>query len=225
MSLSEKYLHILQHVKETALAAQRQLEDIIVVAVSKNHSVNEILSVYQAGCQNFGENRLQEALPKMEALPKQIHWHFIGTLQKNKVNKVVGQFALIHSVDSLDLAKKIAEVSVIKGVETSILLQVNTSGEQSKHGFTSASFLEALEELASLPNIHLEGLMTMAPLEASEEEIHIYFRRLRELRDQAKRLLGDSHTFKHLSMGMSHDYTIAIEEGATLIRIGTAIFS
>lgn len=224
MSIAANYRRILESIKETALTAGRQPDEVTLIAVSKYYSVEKIQEVYAAGCNQFGENRLQEALPKMKELPEDIHWHLIGTLQKNKVNKAVGRFELIHSVDSLELAHKISEVSLKQGEETRILLQVNTSGEASKHGFDPQVFEEVLGALAGLPNVSLGGLMTMAPLEASENDIHVYFARLRALRDKYRPLLIDRHDFKHLSMGMSHDYKIAIQEGATLLRIGTSIF-
>ncbi|MFA6916640.1 MAG: YggS family pyridoxal phosphate-dependent enzyme [Parachlamydiales bacterium] len=225
MKLENKYAQILEEVDLTARTVGRSPQEITLIAVCKNHTVEEISAVHQAGCLNFGENRLQEALPKMDALPQEIQWHLIGTLQKNKVNKALGRFALIHSVDSFELAEKISEASQKQELRTKILIQVNTSGESTKHGFTPQSFAEIVEELAVLPHLDLEGLMTMAPLDATEKEIHTYFSRLRKLRDETQLRLGASHHFHHLSMGMSHDFKIAIEEGATLLRVGTAIFS
>ncbi len=199
MSYQDVILHIPKNVK--------------LVAVTKNVPVEDISLVYELGCRDFGENRVQDALPKIEELPPDIRWHFIGTLQKNKVKKVVGNFALIHSVDSVELAQEISK----QGIDTSILLQVNTSGEESKQGFTEDEFRRDLAMIQKMPYIQVKGLMTMAPLTEDVDQIRMCFRRLRELRDE----LG----LKELSMGMSHDYKIAIDEGATIVRIGSAIFS
>lgn len=188
-------------------------KNVKLVAVTKNVPVEDISLVYELGCRDFGENRVQDALPKIEELPPDIRWHFIGTLQKNKVKKVVGNFALIHSVDSVELAQEISK----QGIDTAILLQVNTSGEASKKGFTADEFRRDLAMIQKMPYIQVKGLMTMAPLTEDVDQIRMCFRRLRELRDESG--------LKELSMGMSHDYKIAIEEGATIVRVGSAIFS
>jgi pyridoxal phosphate enzyme (YggS family) len=180
-----------------------------LVAVTKGHSWEECLPLYREGIRDFGENRLQEALPKMEEAPLGARWHFIGTLQKNKVSKVAGRFALIHSVDSFELAEKIS-----KTAPQAILLQVNI---RHKHGFTPDELRKDFEALMALPNLSIQGLMTMAPDTEDTAVIRDTFRTLRKLRDE----LG----LKELSMGMSHDWQIALEEGATLLRIGTLLFS
>lgn len=187
--------------------------NVSLIVVSKTASVEAIRQVYDLGCLDFGENRVQDALAKRDVLPKDIRWHFIGTLQKNKVKKVVGHFALIHSVDSVELAEEISKHKV----PTDILLQVNTSGEASKQGFTPDDLVKNLSSIQQLPYITVKGLMTMAPLTEDKEVIRKCFRDLRILRDR--------FGLQELSMGMSHDYQIAIEEGATMVRIGTAIFS
>lgn len=183
-----------------------------LIVVTKNIPVKSIQSVYDLGCRDFGENRVQEALPKIEEMEKDIHWHFIGTLQKNKVKKVIRRFDLIHSVDSFELAQEISKL----GIDTKILLQVNTSGEESKQGFSPGEIEKKLPLIQKLPFVQVQGLMTMAPLTENIAEIRACFRSLRELRDR--------HGLQELSMGMSHDYMMAIEEGATMVRIGSAIF-
>jgi pyridoxal phosphate enzyme (YggS family) len=180
-----------------------------LVAVTKGHSWDECQPLYREGIRDFGENRLQEALPKMEEAPVDARWHFIGTLQKNKVNKVAGRFALIHSVDSFELAEKIS-----KTAPQDILLQVNI---RHRHGFTPDELRKSFEALRALPNLSIQGLMTMAPDTEDTAIIRDTFRTLRKLRDE----LG----LKELSMGMSHDWQIALEEGATLLRIGTLLFN
>lgn len=187
-----------------------------MIAVSKTYSVDAVREVYGAGCRDFGESRVQEALPKIELGASDLRWHLIGTLQANKVRKVVGKFCLIHAVDSLELARKISSCSQEMGIESQVLLQVNTSGETSKRGLSAGQWEPHLNEVMALPNLQVEGLMTMAPLTEDEQVVRECFRRLRQFRDQLR--------LRHLSMGMSHDYPIAIEEGATLLRIGTVIF-
>lgn len=211
-------------IADVAEACGRNPKDIQLVAVSKTYPIELIQEAYQANCRDFGENRVQESLQKIPLLPSDIRWHFIGTLQANKVNKVVGTFHLIHSVDSVELACKISAASQKRGVVTPILLEVNTSGEESKHGLNEEEWLMHLKEIDQLPNICLKGLMTMAPLTDDRERIRSCFRSLRQLRDKFKTQLKDPAQFEELSMGMSHDYEIAIQEGATLLRIGTALF-
>lgn len=214
-----------EKVWEHALACGRQPEEIELVTVSKNQSVENLRSVYAEGGRLFGENRLQEALPKISQLPLDCEWHFIGTLQKNKVKKAIAAFQLIHSVDSLELAMKISQESQLQGKTTSLLLQVNISGELSKHGQSAEEWEKKLEALNALPCLSVEGLMTMAPDTEEAQVCRACFRGLRELRDKWKKEMKDPARFHHLSMGMSHDYLLAIEEGATLLRIGSAIFS
>ena len=206
------YLSILEKIEKAGYK-----NSVEVIAVSKQRTIAEIEAVYAEGCRNFGENRIPEVLEKIPSLPKDIQWHFIGALQKNKVNKAIGRFALIHSVDTPELAKKIAQSSEVANVTTRILLQVNTSGEASKQGLNPESWRPHLETLFNLKHVEIQGLMTMAPLTDDIALIRKTFRSLREFGNELKLPL--------LSMGMSHDYEIALEEGANLLRIGTAIFS
>jgi len=224
MTAFSGYFQVLKSVREKAAACGRQADDITLIAVSKNYPVSAMEAVYREGGRNFGESRTQEALSKIPLMPSDCRWHLIGTLQSNKVAKVIPLFHLIHSVDSLNLARKISQAGEARGILTSILLQVNTSGETAKHGLSGDAWENALQELNRLPHLRIEGLMTMAPLTEDQETIRGCFRMLRQLRDTWRSRMSDPHVFKHLSMGMSHDYPIAIEEGATLLRIGTAIF-
>lgn len=218
------YAQILKQVRDKAGACGRNADEITVITVSKGYPVPLIELAYQEGARDFGESRLQEAVTKIPLLPSDCRWHFIGTLQSNKAAKAVSSFQLIHSVDNPALARKISQASETLGFATPILLQVNTSGEESKHGLSAKGWEQALPELNQLPFLKIEGLMTMAPLTEDEKVIRSCFRTLRELRDQWRTRMKDPASFNHLSMGMSHDYLIAIEEGATLLRIGTAIF-
>ncbi|KIC75476.1 UPF0001 protein [Neochlamydia sp. TUME1] len=224
MSIRDNYRALQQEIAETAHACNRKIEDIKLIAVSKKQPWEFIFPLYQEGCRNFGENRIQEALPKIKQAPPDCYWHFIGPLQKNKVRKAVGPFVLIHSVDSLDLANKIAEVSKQLNLITAILLQVNTSQEQSKQGMTCEECYQNFNDFLSLPHLDVQGLMTMAPLTDNEKIIAKSFERLRRLKEALLKDYKPSNQLPHLSMGMSQDYKLAIREGATLLRIGSKIW-
>lgn len=219
------YLDILEQIKQTTLECGRLLSDVELVAVTKSVDWPAVLPIYLQGQRNFGENRLSDAVQKIKEAPKDCHWHFIGALQSNKIRKVIEHFSLVHSVDSLELAKKISECSRQSNRVTHVLLQANTSGEQSKQGNTPQRWKECFEEVLSLPNICVDGLMTMAPLTQDEAVIRSCFARLRHLQSDLNQMaMGKAH-LRHLSMGMSNDFKIAISEGATLLRIGSALFS
>lgn len=210
------YQRVLEDVNQHAIKFGRDPDEIKVIAVSKNQPLTNIERLNEMGCQDFGENRIQEALLKIEASKMPLKWHFIGPLQKNKVRKAIGKFDLIHSVDSPELVSKISEISQECSLKTSLLLQVNISDESSKQGFSPESLLDNYGIIAQLPSIKIEGLMTMAPFVKDEKLIRRCFSTLYQLKEK----LG----LKHLSMGMSQDYHLAIEEGATMLRIGSAIF-
>lgn len=210
------YRELLNAISEEAIRANRDASSIRLIAVTKNHPWSEAKKIYDEGCRFYGENRVQEALPKMEEAPADCEWHLIGTLQKKKVNKIIGKFALIHSVDSPDLAVKISEASVQSGVITAILLQVNVSGELSKHGFDPEELRSAFKQLSKLPGLNIRGLMTMAPLGAAPKMRLAVFNALRQL--------GEELALPELSMGMSGDWREAVQAGATLLRIGSALF-
>jgi len=224
MPVGEKYLHVQSKIDEIAVKCGRDPKEISLVAVTKGYELDHVMPAYDAGCRDFGESRLQEVLDKIPNAPDDLRWHLIGTLQKNKVRKVVGKFVLIHSVDSSDLAAKISQCSQEVGVVTPVLLQANTSGEQSKHGLTPEEWTSIFGEVVNLPGISVKGLMTMAPLEGDEIVIRNCFSKLRELREDLQKMAGEDVRIPHLSMGMTHDYPYAIAEGATILRIGTAIF-
>ncbi len=224
MDVANSYLKVQQTVANIAKRCGRNPKEITIVAVSKFYPWEYIHSAYRAGCLDFGESRVQEALPKMAEAPDDARWHMIGSLQRNKVSKVVGKFALIHSVDHPDVARKIAQISAEKEIVTPILLQVNTSGEQSKHGLPPQEWLKEFEALLDVEGIEIDGLMTMAPLTEDEAVIRQCFGDLRKFRDKLREIAGEAFPLPSLSMGMSHDYHIAIEEGSTILRIGSAIF-
>lgn len=194
---------------------------VCLVVVSKLQPLEAIMEAYRLGVRHFGENRVSEALEKIEKAPHDIQWHFIGKLQRNKVAKIIGKCALIHSVDSFELAQKISEESVKKNCVSSILLEANTSSEKSKNGLSPEGWKGTFEKLLDLSHIKIEGLMTMAPLTHDEALIHKTFAALKRLQLDLRRS-GCELTI--LSMGMSQDYEIALAEGSTLVRIGSAIF-
>jgi PLP dependent protein len=202
--------------------SRRASGSVELIAVSKSHPVEVIREAIEAGQIVFGENKVQEAKAKIPELPTKLHWHMIGHLQSNKVRQALPLFEMIHGVDSLELLRDIARVSSEFGSFPRILLQVNVAGEASKFGFSPRRLLEQLDKIAQVDRIQLEGLMTLPPLTRTPEQARPYFVRLRELR---ARLEQEFHfPLPHLSMGMSSDFRIAIEEGATMVRIGTAIF-
>jgi len=222
--LIDQYLAIVENVQNKTLQIGRGVDEVKVVAVTKFQPIDSLQQLYRSGCRNFGESRVQEGVPKVMQFGGSPLWHFIGTLQSNKVSKVVEHFDLIHSVDSFELAKKISEVSRKQGKATAILLQVNISLESSKHGLRIEEWKQKLVEVNKLEGIQVQGLMTMAPLTMNEKIIRNCFNRLYKLKDEWRGLMRDPGVFHHLSMGMSNDYLLAIEEGATLLRIGSAIF-
>lgn len=205
-----------QTIEDAALSAGRSPEEITLVAVSKGRSAQQIRTLYDQGVRDFGENRVQELLPKVEALPKDIRWHFVGRLQRNKAAKVVGPAALIHSVDTFELAQKLSNVSEQRALRTRVLLEVNTSGEETKAGLRPEQWETLYPKIAPLPGIQVEGVMTMAPQSNDEALVRRCFARAR--------LLAETLALPTLSMGMSSDYVWAIEEGATLVRIGSLLF-
>jgi PLP dependent protein len=222
-TLTERYRELLLDIAKTARQCGRNPEEIQLVVVSKYHPWNQLQPIYNEGQRVFGESKVQELIPKNLEAPSDTQWHFIGPLQKNKVRKVISQCTLIHSVDSLELATKISECSVEADVKAHILLQVNISEETSKQGMAPKDCLALCEKLLTLPNLSIDGLMTMAPLTDDTEVIRNCFRGLRNLQNELHRTYG-ANSFPHLSMGMSQDYRIAIEEGATILRVGSAIF-
>lgn len=224
MSIVDNYRRLKEEIVNTAIKCRRNPEEIQLIVVTKNQSWETVLPIYHEGCREFGESRLQEALPKINLSPRDCHWHFIGSLQKNKVRKVLDHFEIIHSVDSLELAHKISEVSQEKNKKTSIFLQVNTSGESSKHGMSPTECLKHFEELNALVGLDIQGLMTIAPFIDEEVVVYQSFENLRLLRDKLVTEYHPRNRLPHLSMGMSHDFKIAIAEGATMLRIGTKIW-
>ena len=200
-------------------------KDTILIAVSKTKPVSSIEEAYACGIRDFGENKVQELVDKYEQLPKDIRWHMIGHLQRNKVKYIVDKVYMIHSVDSLRLAEEISKEAVKKQVNVNILLEVNIAGEDSKFGIrTKQECVELVKQIAKLPNIIIKGLMTVAPFTENAEENRLYFAKLRQLAVDIKNENIDNIYVDILSMGMSGDYEVAVEEGASYVRVGTGIF-
>jgi len=223
--ISENLNLVKSRIAEAARVSGRDPNCIQLLAVSKTVSKEKIVEAQIAGANIFGENKVQEAIKKIDELgTNKFHWHFIGHLQKNKVKNVIGIFELIHSVDSTELAELIHSASIKSGIETDILVQVNISGESSKSGVAPDDLEEVLSGVARLGGVNVRGLMTIPPFDPDPENSRSYFSQLRDLRDSLEVKRIENISLKELSMGMSNDFIIAIEEGATIVRVGTAIF-
>ncbi len=212
-----------QEIESVAVKSGRQRDSVRLVLVTKTVSQERLFEAYEAGERNFGENRVQEILAKKPLLPQNIRWHFIGHLQTNKVKEIIGQAVLIQSLDSVHLAKELEKASGKLNLITEVLLQVNTSGEAAKFGFKPEELEDAVGEMTRFSHLKIRGLMTIGPLTDDDKKIRESFVLLRNLRKKMKASYPDLD-WSELSMGMSEDYRIAIEEGATILRIGRAVF-
>ena len=219
----ERLLRVHERIRAACARCGRDPAQVTLVAVSKTHEAAAVAAFHQAGQSLFGESYVQEALPKLESLASlPLRWHFIGRLQKNKVRHVAGRFELIHSVDSLDLAAALHQKCAAQNLSQQILLQVNLAGEAAKAGCAPSQALPLALAIAGMDALKLLGIMLMPPWDANPEANRGLFARARQLKDQ---LAGQLHReLPHLSMGMSHDMEQAIEEGATLVRVGTDLF-
>ncbi len=213
-----------KNIEQSCKRAQRDVNDVTLIAVSKTKPVSALQDAYDAGMRDFGENKVQELMDKIPQLPDDIRWHMIGHLQRNKVKYIVDKVYLIHSVDSYRLAEEISKEALKKNVVVNILVEVNIASETTKFGTTSQEAIELVEKIAALPGIMVKGLMTIAPYVENPEENRQHFVRLRQLSVDIKSKNIDNVSMEILSMGMTGDYMVAIEEGATYIRVGTGIF-
>ncbi|MBC17347.1 Pyridoxal phosphate homeostasis protein [Pseudodesulfovibrio profundus] len=221
--LAERTQQVKEALAEAARAAGRKTEDVSLVAVSKLHPASDIRALAETGQVDFGENYVQEAVGKQEELADlDVRWHFIGGLQSNKAKFVAGNFALVHSVDSRKLANTLSNKALARDAVQDILLQVNIAGEEQKSGISVENLPELADAVMEMDGVRLRGLMTMPPFFDEPERARPVFARLRQLRDELEGQLGIS--LPHLSMGMTGDFVPAVEEGATLVRIGTRIF-
>jgi len=212
---------IIHRMKLAAERAGRKEESVKLVAVTKTIDVSRIKEAIESGITVIGENRVQEARDKYKEIGKEVQWHLIGHLQTNKVKYIFDIFSLIHSVDSLSLAEEIQRRGENKGLKTDILIEVNLSGEKTKFGILSEKAIGLIKDISRFKNINIQGLMTIPPFSESPEDSRKYFKMLRILKDDVQK---EGIEMKELSMGMSGDFEVAIEEGATMVRIGTAIF-
>lgn len=223
--IADNLASVIHHIGEAARKVGRDPDSIGLIVVSKQMPTEKIIEAYQAGAKCFGENKVQEAISKTDEVnAKDISWHFIGHLQKNKIKFLDSRFDLIHSVDSLFLAEKISTHCEGQNRKQSVLLQVNISGEETKFGMTPSELEEQLPSFGKLKGVRIQGLMTIPPQDPDAENSRQYFSALRELRDKCQAKNVEGVELKELSMGMTNDYPIAVEEGATLVRVGTAIF-
>lgn len=216
---------VFDEIQRAAVRAGRAPESVRLLAASKTVTVERLREAVDAGVRHLGENRLQEALQKIETLDREgVVWHFIGTLQRRKVKSVVGRFETIHSVDSLGLAEEINRQAKTIGMRQRVLLEVNLGGESSKGGFAPPELAAALPALSAFEQLDIRGLMAIPPPMPTAEDARPYFRQLRQLAQALTAQGCRNINMQELSMGMSHDYAVAIEEGATYVRVGTAIF-
>ena len=222
--VKENLQEVEARIMAACLRAGRKREDVTLIAVSKTKPVSMIEEAIEAGLIEFGENKPQELRDKQLVLTQPLHWHMIGSLQSNKVKYVVGKTELIHSVDSYALAEAIEKEAAKKNVCCRILIEVNIAGETTKHGVAPSDTEELIRKISKFPHICICGLMTVAPYTEFSEENRQFFRNLHELYIDIKSKNIDNVTMCELSMGMTGDYEVAIEEGATLVRIGTGLF-
>lgn len=222
-SLQERKAIVLERVAQACAASGRDVSEVKVIAVTKYVSLNTVAACLEAGLTEIAESRWQDAEPKWRALGDQGTWHFIGHLQTNKVKDVIGKFQYIHSLDRLSLARELHKKADAAGLDVKVFLQVNISGEDTKFGLAPEAVEEFLREIAPLSRVKVIGLMTMAPHEEDPEATRPVFRGLRELRDRLNLLGLTPEPIRELSMGMSNDFEVAIQEGATRVRLGTVL--
>jgi PLP dependent protein len=221
-SIADNLDRVREQIATAAVKSGRTPNDFELVAITKTHPAESVREAIEAGQILFGESRVQEARAKIPELPSNCRWHFVGHLQKNKIRHALPLFEMFHGIDSLELARDINRIAEEDGAHPNVLLQVNIAGEGSKFGFSLGALGEQMEALLALPRLSIEGLMCIPPLAMESEDSRKFFVQVRELRDSLEKEF--SLKLPQLSMGMTNDYTVAIEEGATLVRVGTAIF-
>lgn len=222
--LKDNLLEVQTNIKKACDKVGRDVSEVTLIAVSKTKPVDMLMEVYNAGMRTFGENKVQEMMDKEAVMPQDIQWHMIGHLQRNKVKYLMGKVTLIHSVDSLRLAEEISVQSVKHGVNTDVLVEINIAEEESKFGISKEETIQLITDISKLPNIRIQGLMTIAPFVDDPEDNRKYFKQIKELSVDIKNKNIDNVSMGILSMGMTGDYMVAIEEGATMVRVGTGIF-
>ena len=222
--LKENLAQVEKNIEEACKKAGRDRSDVTLIAVSKTKPVSMLQEIYDENIRHFGENKVQELCDKIEQLPEDIHWHMIGHLQRNKVKYIVGKVDLIHSVDTYRLAEEINIQAKKKNVVVPILVEVNIAEEESKFGISKEDAILLVEEISHLENVRIKGLMTIAPYVENSEDNRQYFQKIKQLSVDITNKNIDNVSMEILSMGMTGDYMVAIEEGATMVRVGTGIF-
>ena len=220
----ENIKQVEENIKQACEKVGRNPEEVTLIAVSKTKPYTAIEEALPSGILDYGENKVQELCDKFDILPKNIRWHMIGHLQRNKVKYIVDKVYLIHSVDSLRLAEEISKEAAKKNVDVNILVEVNVAGEETKFGTGCEEAKQLVRDIAQLPHVHIQGLMTIAPYVENSEENRIYFQQLKKLSVDISSENIDNVSMKVLSMGMTGDYAVAVSEGATYVRVGTGIF-
>jgi pyridoxal phosphate enzyme (YggS family) len=223
-TIKENIAHLHAAIRETAQRVGRDPSDVTLLVVTKNRTVDQIQQLLECGEFLLGENRVQEAKSKIPLLPKTLRWHMVGHLQRNKVKDALHLFDMIQSVDSSRLAREIQKAAEATNRTVDVLVQLNVAGEETKFGIPAEETQSFVKEIAALPRLHVKGLMTIAPLTHDPEEVRPCFRRLKEIFDALASAQIPNVEMQFLSMGMTNDYRVAIEEGANLLRIGSAVF-
>ena len=222
--VAENLAQVQKNINESCNKINRDPNEVTLIAVSKTKPVEMLKEAYDAGARVFGENKVQEIVDKYDQMPSDVKWHMIGHLQRNKVKYLIGKVVLIHSVDSLRLAEQIEHEAAKADIVMPVLIEVNVAEEESKFGTTSEAAMQLVEAVSKMPHIKIRGLMTIAPFTDNPEDNRIYFRKLKQLSVDIKSKNIDNVDMDELSMGMTGDYEVAIEEGATMVRVGTGIF-
>lgn len=222
--ISKNIESVIDNIKNACTISKRDKEEVTLIAVSKTKPVSMLEQAYDTGIRDFGENKVQEIIEKYDKLPKDIRWHMIGHLQRNKVKYIIDKVTMIHSVDSIRLAEEISKEAVKHNLVMPILIELNIAEEESKFGLSVNNYEEMIRQISQLPNIKIKGLMTVAPFVENPEDNRKYFKIMKQLSVDIKEKNIDNVSMSVLSMGMTNDYEVAIEEGATMVRVGTGIF-
>ena len=222
--VAENLEQVRKNIELACKEAGRDPKEVTLISVSKTKPVSMLQEAYDAGSRDFGENKVQEIMDKVPQLPSDIRWHMIGHLQRNKIKYIIDKVCMIHSIESVRLAEAVSEEAAKRGRVIPVLVEVNMAGEETKFGIRPEETEDFIREICLLPNIQVNGLMTIAPYTENAENNRIYFRNLKKLYVDIKEKNIDNVVMSHLSMGMTGDYEVAIEEGATMVRVGTGIF-
>lgn len=222
--IKENLEEVREKIRQACQRSGRREEDVTLISVSKTKPVEMLKEAYEAGSRDFGENRVQEIMEKYGQMPEDVRWHMIGHLQKNKVRQVIDKAVLIHSVDTVELAEQIEKDAAKRDLTVDILLEVNVAEEESKFGFRTEEVEAAVMKIKEFPHVHIKGLMAIAPFVSNSEDNREVFKKLYQLYVDIRSKNIDNVNMSVLSMGMTGDYEVAVEEGATMIRVGTGIF-